>query len=377
MLNSGLIPKGVVPGTFLAALVILLCTTSCGRSPEVKSVQFCAILSDSVGLYLNNPVTQMGYKIGTVSNIEPQDTEVRVGFTLDVERPIPQDVRAVVRSPSILADRSLELVGNYNGGPRLNAGECIPLSRSFTPLSISRVIGSATDFVNAINPGGSNNVKDALAGIDQAVRGNGQGTNDLLTKSSALLDSPDQAIADLGAITRNMAELTSMIRTNRDPLKQIVQDLPQTTPDIVAAVAGAKDLTHPLPEIVGAANDIELELGSELQLALDEVTEAARILSPHYKGIADMLNPLPRFIGGLNGEPADATVGGLAKHINNHVFNLLPYRPPLYRIPTPNGLFTCGMMNTSMPGSCADVNGRPYAVDVALLQYVLTEAARQ
>jgi phospholipid/cholesterol/gamma-HCH transport system substrate-binding protein len=34
-------------------------------------------------------------------------------------------------------------------------------------------------------------------------------------------------------------------------------------------------------------------------------------------------------------------------------------------------------MNASAPGSCADVGGRPYAVDVALLQYVLTEAQRR
>ena len=170
-----------------------------------------------------------------------------MGFTIEDKRAIPRDVKAVVRSPSILADRSLELVGNYSGGPQLKAGECIPLSRSFTQQSISRVIGSATDFVNAINPGGSTNIKDALKGIDQAVQGNGQRANELLIRSSALLDNPDQATAELGAITRNMAELTSMIRANRGPLKKIVQDMPDTTPDIVAAVDGAKDLTHPLP----------------------------------------------------------------------------------------------------------------------------------
>ncbi len=34
-------------------------------------------------------------------------------------------------------------------------------------------------------------------------------------------------------------------------------------------------------------------------------------------------------------------------------------------------------MNASMPGSCANVKGTPYAVDVALLQYVLTQAAQR
>lgn len=371
-----------VVGTIAAALALIAFATSCGRPTQTtaahaNTAEYCAYLTDSVGLYPGNPVTQMGYKIGTVKTVAPQATSVKVGFTIDEKRPIPRDVRAVIRSPSILADRSLELVGDYDGGPQLKPDDCVPLNRSATPLSISQVIGSATNFVNAISPDGSSNLQDALRGIDQATAGNGKAANQLLTRSSALLDNPDRVIADLGEITRNMAELSSMLRANRTPLKQIVQDMPVTGPDIVTAVSGAADLDHPLPELIQLVNDLELKLGPEVQLALDQVTDAARILTPHYRWFADALNPLPRFISGLNGEPPGALAGALAKHINNHVFALLPYRPPMYRIPTPNGLLTCATMNASVPGSCADVGGRPYVVDVALLQYVLTEASRR
>jgi phospholipid/cholesterol/gamma-HCH transport system substrate-binding protein len=366
-----------VSASVIAVVLAASCATSCGRPTETKAAQFCAMMSDSVGLYVGNPVTQMGYKIGTVKTLQPTGTGVEVGFTIDDNRAISQDVKAVTRSPSILADRALELVGNYSGGPRLQPDECVPRSRTSTPLSISQVIGSATTFVNAITPDGSTNIKDSLAGMDQAMKGNGQGANDLLTRSSALLDNPDQTINDLGEITRNMAELTSTLRANRATLKEIVQDMPLTGPSIVKAAAGADNLSHPLPELIQAVNDLELQLGPDLQLALDTVTESVRILSPHYKGIADLLNPLPRFISGLNGEPPGADAGALAKRLNNHVFDLLTWRPPLFRIPTPNGLLACGMMNASMPGSCADVGGMPYAVDTALLQYVLSQAAHQ
>ncbi|WP_338066889.1 MlaD family protein [Mycobacterium timonense] len=84
------LPNTVVSAPVIAALVLAFCATSCGRSPENKAIEFCAILSDSVGLYLSNPVTQMGYKIGTVKTIEPRDTEVKVGFTIDDKRAIPR-----------------------------------------------------------------------------------------------------------------------------------------------------------------------------------------------------------------------------------------------------------------------------------------------
>ncbi|WP_319449711.1 MULTISPECIES: MlaD family protein [unclassified Mycobacterium] len=334
-------------------------------------------MPDSIGLYIGNPVTQMGYEIGTVKTIKPAGGGAEIGFTVSEQRSIPQNVKAVIRSPSILADRALELVGNYESGPKLAPGDCIPLNHSSTPMSISKVIGSATNFVNGLSPDGSANIKDALRGIDEAVKGNGAPLNQLISTSAALLDNPDQTIADLGALTRNMAELTAMLKANREPAKQILQDMPVTGPDLASALEGGADLSKPLPELVQLVNDLELQLGPEVQLALDTVSDALRHLSPHYKGIANMLNPLPRFISGLAGEPADATAGALAKHLNNHLFNLLPWRPPLFRIRTPNGLVTCGVMNAAMPGSCADVAGQPYAVDVALLQYVLTVAAQR
>ncbi|HEY0224943.1 MAG TPA: MlaD family protein [Mycobacterium sp.] len=375
-------PRRWISVPALASLVVALFATSCGHSTDnAGSKPFCALMRDSVGLYVGNEVTQMGYKIGTVTSIVPRDTDVKVIFALDQRRPIPSNASAVLRSPSILADRSLELVGNYEGGTRLEPQDCIPLSHTSTPLSISQIIGSATKFVNGISPEGSTSLKDALGGVNKSVNGNGVAASELLTRSSALLDNPDESVSQLGQITRNMAQLTTILRANRQPLKEIVQDLAETSTNINLTTFGALGLAHCLPELVQLVEDIEIELGPELQLGLDDTSELLRVFSPHYKGIADMLNFVPRLISGLNAEPPGSTVGGLAKIINNYPdnrpFAVLPYRPPLFRIPSPNGLLNCAVMNATMPGSCADVGGRPYAVDTALLQYVLTKAAQQ
>lgn len=322
-------------------------------------------MADGVGLYAGNPVTALGYRIGAIESIEPRDTSVEVRFSINESRPIPRDVKAVTRSTSILADRSLELVGDYTSGPRLAPGQCIPRSHTFTPLSLSQTIGSATNFVNEINPNGSTNIQDALRGIDAAANGNGPALNKLLTTSSSLLDSPDQAIADIGSIVRNVAQLTTMLKTSRPPLKQILVDMPDTTPYLVNVARGTMGLANLLAELILLVSDLEAKLGDDVQLTLDFTGDALRHLSPHYKGIANMLNPVPRFINTLS------------YYVNNHQFDLIAWSPPLFRIRTPDGLAFCGAMNASMPGSCADVNGQPHAVDVALLQYVLTEAQRR
>lgn len=360
-----------------AAVPVIFGITSFGIPTKSIADEYCAVMTDSVGLYVGNHVTQMGYPIGEVRRIEPRATDVKVVFALDEVRSIPADVRAVTRSPSILADRSLELVGNYRGGPKLQPGQCIPLNKTSTPLSIARIIGSATDFVNAVNPEGSTNIADALRGIDEAMSGQGDRANLLMSRSSRLLDNPDQTIAQMGQITRNIAELSSMLRANRSDIKTVVNGMPTSAQGALDSLKGAFEFDAPVADLMTIVNDIEAELGPEFQAALDLTSELMRIASPHYKGLANMLNPVARWISGVNGEPPGATEGGLAKRANHHPFNVLPYRPPLFRIPTPNGLLACGQINASAPGSCLDVAGRPYVVDVALLQYVLTEAQRR
>jgi phospholipid/cholesterol/gamma-HCH transport system substrate-binding protein len=349
----------------LTAAALMALGTSCGGTPEKEqqNAQYCAVMPDSIGLYVGNPVTQMGYQIGQVTSITPGTTDVRVGFDVTERRLLPADVKAIVRSTSILADRSLELVGNPDSGPRLVAGECIPLTRSWTPKSLSAVIGSATDFVNGINPDNSTNVGDVVRQVDQAVHNNGAGVNKLLTTSSAVVDSPDQVIGDIESVITNLAELTSTVTEIRGPLKEALLNAQQNMADVAVALDGGNRMVGGFIGAVKAVVDIEENLGGEFQVALDATSVALRKLSAHAPWLANLLNPVPWW------------VNTLANHFNNREFNI-NYRPPLYRIRTPDGLALCGIMNASTPGSCADVAGQPYAVDVALLQYVLTQASR-
>jgi len=116
--------------------------------------------------------------------------------------------------------------------------------------------------------------------------------------------------------------------------------------------------------LVKMISDIEQNLGQTLQFTLDQTSVMLRKASAHAPALTDLLNPVPSWINIV------------ANHVNNRSLQTIRYRPPLYRIRTPDGVAMCNIMNASAPGTCANVQGTPYAVDVALLQYVLTEASR-
>jgi phospholipid/cholesterol/gamma-HCH transport system substrate-binding protein len=356
--------RRVLPAFVIAMVAVLSCVL-CTSARKAQAVVYCAIMPDSVGLYVNNPVTHLGYPIGKVAAITPSARSVRVDFTIDGGQSIPADAKAVTRSTSILADRALELVGNYDEGQHLTAGRCIPLSRSLTPKSLSEVIGSSTNFINSINPAGSNNVGQMVTGIDQAVRNQGPNANKLLTTTSSVMDAPDQAIGDLSSITRNLNQLTTMLVEVQPTLKGVFDDAANSVgAEVAATLKGGDDAFEGIISVVEAASGLEKELGPQIQQLLDALSVVIRKATPRAPFYASLLNVAPRIINGLT---------NLA---NNHKFTL-HYRPPLYRLRTPDGVLQCNIMNASMPGSCANVKGTPYAIDVALLQYVLTQAAKK
>lgn len=349
------------------AIVVLVTTTVCSSCMPLTTEQatrYCAIMPDSVGLYVNNPVTQMGYEIGKITAVSPSAQSVRVDFTVGKQRPLPSNVKAVIRSTSILADRSLELVGNYSHGPKLSAGNCITLDRSLTPKSLSQVIGASTNFVNSISPEGSANIAGVLHGVDQALNHQGPNVNRLLTTAASVLDSPDQAIGDLSSITTNLGTLTTTLANLEPTLKSVFSDVDSYAPEVLTVMQSASMAWSGLAPILTMVADLESQLGPQIQQLLDTVSVAIRKLTPRAPFYASILNVAPRVINGM------------VNIVNTHQFGTLRYRPPLYRIRTPDAVLQCNLMNASVPGSCANVQGTPYAVDVALLQYVLTLANR-
>lgn len=351
--------------TFVAVVTVLSSASCTTTSTKSQAADYCAMMPDSVGLYVDNPVTHLGYPIGKIAAITPSAQSVRVEFKIDDGRSIPADAKAVTRSTSILADRALELVGDFAEGEHLSPGGCIPLGRSLTPKSLSEVIGASANFINSINPVGSENVRDLVHGADEASRNQGLNANRLLTTTSLVVDSPDQAIGDLGSITRNLNQLTTMLVDLEPTLNGVFDDAAHSVAREVAdTLKASSDTFEGIIPLIEAAAAIEKELGPQIQQLLDAMSVVLRKASPRAPFYASLLNVAPRVINGL------------INLANNHDFTL-HYRPPLYRIRTPDGVLQCNIMNASMPGSCANVKGTPYAVDVALLQYVLTLAANK
>src|SRR3546814_18051617 len=80
----------------------------------------------------------LGVRVGKVTEIDPQPTRVRVTFEVDRGQKIPAGAKAVLVSPSLVSVRHLALSPVYSGGPVLEDGAVIPISRTAVPVEWDR-----------------------------------------------------------------------------------------------------------------------------------------------------------------------------------------------------------------------------------------------
>ncbi|MVU80776.1 MCE family protein [Nocardia sp. ET3-3] len=263
-------------------------------SPD-SSTGYCADMPDAIGVYPGNPVTQMGYRVGSVSKVRPAGDHVEVTFSLDSGRRYPADVKAVTRSKSLLADRTVELVGNYESGPELKPGGCIPVAHSFTPKSISQIAGSAADFIDAMAPEkGSQSLQQAISGFDNALRGQGENASAMMRHAASAATSPDQLISDIGSSILDMAPLTDEALQRWSTISSILDQLPDVVAAGVNLWPGTIKLLDGVATLIAVLYNVQRNYGDMLwPLMQGGVADVIHLAATRSKDLASLLDSIP------------------------------------------------------------------------------------
>lgn len=309
---------------------------------------YCAILPDSIGLYAGNSVTQMGYRIGKISSITPQYSG-GVKVTFDVRgRPIPKSVYAVTRSKSVLADRSLELVGNASPGAArstlLAPNTCIPMDHTRTPRSISEITASAANLIDQLAPADDGQaIAGATKNLYDAINGIGPGVAKLMRTASSAAQNPEQVVSDIGSIITTMNPMTGRALSDWENVASIIRKVPDGM-----AVANAKlwpglnGLTDGMIPLQIAVYDIKVRYQKYLWPAFDLLSEALHIAAAHVGEIKSALSVLPSVASTSRliyqrGRGAGLLVDG-----------------PILRVHSGQATQLCQTLNAAAPGSCRD-----------------------
>ncbi len=134
---------------------------------ETETKKVTAMFPRAVSVYKGTDVRILGVNVGEVTAVTPAGNAVRVEMEYDAEYDLPKDAQAVIVTPTLVADRFVQLTPVYEGGPTMADGATIELPDTGVPVELDRIYGSLQALTRALGPNGVN--KDGS--LDHLLRG--------------------------------------------------------------------------------------------------------------------------------------------------------------------------------------------------------------
>lgn len=258
----------------LAAVPVGLLVLTFLVFPGDSSRTVTAHFDRAVAVYPGTDLRVMGVKVGTVTAVVPDGNSVRVEMTYDAEYSLPDDAKAAVVTPTLVADRYVQVFpAHAKGKPALPDKGDIPLARTQTPIELDRMFKSLDDLAVTLGPkaGSTRGALDNLltAGAN-ALEGNGE----LGSKTIRNLSSAAEVFASnrgpLFDNVRALAEITDTLAANDTTVQAFLQDLSSVSGQFAGERDELKQVLASLADVLGVVEGFVSEnravLGKDVKL---------------------------------------------------------------------------------------------------------------
>ncbi|ONI85030.1 ABC transporter substrate-binding protein [Saccharothrix sp. ALI-22-I] len=292
-----------------------------------SSTRIAAYFTAAVGVYEGSDVRVLGVKVGQVVGVLPDGGAVRVELELDHDVDVPADVRAVVVSPNIVADRYVQLTPVYTGGDKIVSGAVITSVRTAGTVELDELYSSLDTLLTALGPNGANR-EGALSDLLQTGAANLDGTGGALNESIRQLADAAKTLAgsreDLFGTVDNLQAFTSMLAANDEQVGRLADQLADVSGffaaerDDLGAALG--ELASALEQVRGFVHDNR----DRVKSSVEDLAVLTGTLVQQQQSLTEMLEVAPVALHNVVNayDPATGTLNARA-NLNEFVTDLL------------------------------------------------------
>jgi len=291
---SRLVAIGVVVAVLAVSVIALW--------PNPERVSATAYFPRAVSVYPGSDVRILGIKVGEIESVTPAGRSVRVKFWWEAKHKVPADAKAVIASPSIVADRYLQLTPAYTKGDVMADGTEIPLTRTAVPLELDQIYQSLNDLSVALGPKGANDQGALSRLLDvSAANLNGQGAklNQTITDVSKLTQTLSGNSDSLFNTIRQLQTFVSALAANDSLVKQFNTNFAAVS----TTLAGErKDLSAALSTLATALGEVASFVKDNrglLKTTISGATDISQILVKEKAALAEIIDTAPLGLGNL------------------------------------------------------------------------------
>lgn len=257
----------------LAAVPVALLLLAFLIFPGEGSRTVTAHFDKAVGVYPGTHLRVMGVRVGEVTSVVPEGNSVRVEMTYDSEYKLPADASAAVVTPTLVADRYVQVFPAYSKGAEMKDDGDIPIERTKTPIELDRMFKSLDDLAVTLGPE-SDSTKGALDNLltagAKALDGNGA----LGSKTIRNLSQAAEVFADnrgpLFDNVRSLAAITDELATNDATVQAFLTELAGVSEQFAGERDELKQVLESLAKVLGSVKGFVAEnretLGTDIEL---------------------------------------------------------------------------------------------------------------
>ncbi|KRC58941.1 MCE family protein [Nocardioides sp. Root240] len=212
----------------LAVLLLVAVTVNLLRSPaEIKTVT--AHFPRAVSVYEGTDVRVLGVNVGKVTAVIPEGNSVRVEMEYDAQYQIPADAQAVIVTPTLVADRFVQLTPVFGDGDKAMAdGADIALQQTGVPVELDRIYNSLQTLTRALGPNGVNKdgtLDHLLEAGEKAFDGQGAQGNQMIHDLADAAETFGNGAGPLFETVTQLAEFTDTLAKNDKLVRAFMKDL--------------------------------------------------------------------------------------------------------------------------------------------------------
>jgi phospholipid/cholesterol/gamma-HCH transport system substrate-binding protein len=301
----------------IAAAVVLLAATFFIFQGGAETRTVTAYFDRTVSLYKGSEVRVMGVNIGTVTAVVPEGDRVRVAMEYDDEYKLPADAKAAIVTPTLTADRFVQIAPAYTGGQVMADKARIELPDTGTPVELDRIYQSLSDLTQALGPNGANkdgSLDTLLSAGAKALQGNGKLGNETLLNMSQAVQTFGDNSGPLFRSVENMSQLTDTLAANDRFVDGFMSDLTSVSTQLAADRGNLGKALAALARAVGTVRSFVHDNKDMVQKDVRQLTRLLGVMARH----KDDLNTLAR-IGALGLDNLTIAFDNKTKSIGSRV----------------------------------------------------------
>jgi phospholipid/cholesterol/gamma-HCH transport system substrate-binding protein len=286
----------------IGVVVVVLAVSVISLWPHPERVSATAYFPRAVSIYPGSDVRILGIRVGEIESVTPAGRSVRVKFWWEAKHKVPANAKAVIASPSIVADRYLQLTPAYSKGDVMADGAEIPLERTAVPLELDQIYQSLNDLSVALGPKGANDQGALSRLLDvSAANLNGQGRklNQTITDVSTLTQTLAGNSKGLFSTVRQLQTFVSALAANDTLVRQFNMNFSAVS----TTLAGErKDLSAALSTLATALGEVASFVKDNralLKTTISGATDISQILVKEKTALAEIIDTAPLGLGNL------------------------------------------------------------------------------